>query len=631
MSYFVEYVSRYRRTTWPHTAVGSRRIGGAVMNVPETFIDTLRQKVDIVEVISEYVPLRKSGRSYVGLCPFHNERTPSFSVSPDRQVYHCFGCGAGGTVFRFLMDIEGLSFAETVSLLAERCGIAVPESMRASAPRSPKLERYRQAHELAAKAFNHILMNTDAGVQALHYLLSRGISRSTMASYQLGYAPPSGRAMMSFLQQKGFSAEELISCGLAVDLGGELVDRFRGRVIIPIADRRGQVVAFGARAMGDEVKPKYLNSPEYELFHKGRMLFNVHRARKAIRQERRALLLEGYMDVLAVAQAGIECAVATLGTSLTEEQAQLLKAECDKVVIAYDGDEAGRKATVRAIDVLEQASVTPVVLRLPDGMDPDEYIRAHGARAFERMLSESTWTAVQFLMEDLRARAEWVSPAGRTEFLRQALRLLAERASPVEQEYQLRNLSQEFNLSVETLKEEMRGFAKPLRRRSPSREEVAPWMNAPRAAKGKDQVSLRILQAALFSQEAAEYLMEKGVTELAHPLHTALLSHVYSWRLEQPGQPPSAFVDRLEDEDLIRLASSLLFDEPPEITVELVEDYLRALELSRLEQELKEKVRAWGEAEAAGDQEKTREIKLQVEWIQSQIATMKQPRALHAE
>ena len=601
------------------------------MNVPETFIDTLRQKVDIVEVISEYVPLRKSGRSYVGLCPFHNERTPSFSVSPERQVYHCFGCGAGGTVFRFLMDIEGISFAETVSLLAERCGIPLPDSLHAPAPRSPKLERYRQAHDLAAKAFNHILMNTDAGVQALHYLLSRGISRTTMATFQLGYAPPSGRAMMSFLQQKGFSAEELIACGLAVDLGGELVDRFRGRVIIPIADRRGQVVAFGARALDDDAKPKYLNSPEYELFHKGRMLFNVHRARKAIRRERRALLLEGYMDVLAVAQAGIECAVATLGTSLTEEQAQLLKADCDKVVIAYDGDEAGRKATVRAIDVLEQAGVTPVVLRLPDGMDPDEYIRAHGARAFERMLSESTWTAVQFLIEDMRARAEWVSPAGRTEFLRQVLRLLAERASPVEQEYQLRNLSQEFNLSVETLKEEMRGFAKPLRRRSPPREEVAPWVNSPRAAKGKDQVSLRILQAALFSQEAAEYLMEKGVTELAHPLHTALLSHVYSWRLEQPGQPPSAFIDRLEDEELVRLASSLLFDEPPEITAELVEDYLRALELFRLEQELKEKVRAWNEAEAAGDQEKSREIKLQVEWIQSQMATMKQPRALHAE
>ncbi|SIS66584.1 DNA primase [Alicyclobacillus vulcanalis] len=600
------------------------------MNVPETFIETLRQKVDIVEVISEYVPLRRSGRSYVGLCPFHNERTPSFSVSPERQVYHCFGCGAGGTVFRFLMDIEGISFTETVSLLAERCGIPLPDSFRAAAPRSPKLDRYRQAHELAAKAFNHILMNTDAGVQALQYLLSRGISRTTMANYQLGYAPPSGRAVMSFLQQRGFSPEELLACGLAVDLGGEWVDRFRGRVIVPIADGRGQIVAFGARALHDSVKPKYLNSPEYELFHKGRMLFNLHRARRAIRQERKALLLEGYMDVLAVAQAGIEWAVATLGTSLTEEQARLLKADCDRVVIAYDGDEAGRKATVRAIEVLEHVGITPVVLRLGDGMDPDEFIRAHGARAFERMLNESTWTVVQFLMEDLRQRAEWVSPAGRTEFLRKALKLLAERASPVEQEYQLRNLSQEFNLSVETLKEEMRGFAKPIRRRSPPREDVAPWMT-PRAAKGKDQVSLRILQAALFSQEAAEYLMEKGVTELGHPLHTALLSHVYSWRIDQPGQPPSALIDRLEDEECIRLASSLLFDEPPEISTEWLEDHLRALEIAKLEQELKEKVRAWNEAEASGDEEKSREIKLQVEWIQSRMATMKQPRALHAE
>ncbi|WP_083511717.1 DNA primase [Alicyclobacillus acidiphilus] len=601
--------------------------------VPESFLESLRQQVDIVEVISDYVQLRKSGRAFTGLCPFHNERTPSFSVSPERQMFHCFGCGAGGTVFRFVMDIEGISFVDAVVLLAERQGIPVPGEVHSSAQAgpNPKLDRFREAHELAAKVFNHILMNTDAGVQALNYLQSRGISRSTMVDYRLGYAPKSSNMLVQFLKRKGFAESELLECGLAVEIGNDVIDRFRGRVMIPIMDRKGQVIAFGGRTMDANAKPKYLNSPEYELFHKSRLLYNYHRARKLIRQQKSALLLEGYMDVISLHQAGVENGVATLGTSLTEEQAHLLKTDCDRVIISYDGDEAGRKATVRAIDILLEAGIEPLVLRIPDGKDPDEYVRAHGAEAFERLLSRQTLSVVQFLLEDLRQGAQLVSSVGRTEFVRRALQILAARATPVEQEYELRNLSQEFNLSVETLKEELRAFSKQSTRRFADKSVRRVERESQTLMRADQKASISLLQAVLFDAEAATYLMERGLTELAEPLQTALLSNLYAWRMANPEGSPSAFVDQLDDESLAHLASSLFFHEVPEFTPALLDDYMRALELQQLEMLHRQLLRQWIEAEAMGDEGAFRQIKLQVEQVQDQIATLKQPRAYQTE
>lgn len=601
--------------------------------VPESFLEVLRQKVDIVEVISNYVQLRRSGRAYTGLCPFHNERTPSFSVSPERQMYHCFGCGAGGTVFRFVMDMEGVSFVEAVAQLAERNNIPVPEGTidHAIASPSPKHERYRDAHELATKLYNHILMNTDAGVQALSYLERRGISRTSMAEFRLGYAPKTNDSLVTFLKKRGYEEAELVACGLAVELGSNVVDRFRARVIIPISNRKGQVVAFGGRSMEANAKPKYLNSPEYELFHKSRLLYHYHVSRKAIRQQRTTLLLEGYMDVIALAQAGVSNGVATLGTSLTEDQAKLLKADCDKIIISYDGDEAGRKATVRAIDILAGAGLEPFVLRIPDGQDPDEFVQSHGPEAFERLLSRKTMSVVQFLLDDLRQRAQLVSPVGRTEFVRQALQTLASRATPVEYEYELRNLSQEFNLSMETLKEELRTFTKQSRRRETKTTFRREESTEQPLAKAVSKASSSLLQAVLFSHDAALYVMSRGVTELAEPLQTALLSSLYAWRMERPNASPASFIDEIEDGALANLASSLFFGDIPEFSPALLDDYVRAVELHHLESTYRELLRQWIDVEVTGDIETTREIKLQVEQCQDQIATLKQSRGLHSE
>ncbi|MFD1677819.1 DNA primase [Alicyclobacillus fodiniaquatilis] len=598
--------------------------------VPDGFLEELRQKVDIVEIISDHVQLRRSGRSFTGLCPFHNERTPSFSVSPERQMYHCFGCGAGGTVFRFVMDTEAVSFTEAVVMLAERVGMQLPAGVNeldaAQQPAMAKHQRFREAHELTAKLYNYILMNTDAGVQALNYLENRGISRKTMVDFRLGFAPKTNNTVVSFLRKRGFQDEELVACGLAVEMGTGLVDRFRGRVMVPICDKKGQVIAFGGRTMDAKVKPKYLNSPEYDLFHKSRLLYNYHDARKLIRQGRVALLLEGYMDVISLAQAGVLHGVATLGTSLTEEQAALLKTDCDKTIVAYDGDAAGRKATVRAIDILLGAGIEPLILQIPDGQDPDEYVQANGGEAFGRLMQRRTLSVVQFLLDDMRQQANLTSSVGRTAFVRDALQLLAKRATPVEQEYEMRNLSQEFNLSVETLKEELRGFAKLNKAREKhqvrnlSTERIQPLERAFMRA------STSILQAVLFDSEAAMYVMEKGVTELAEPVQTALLARLYAWRLTEPAAPPSAFVDELDDESLIHLASSLFFGETPEFTKDLLDDFIRAVERHHLEITHKSLLRQWIEAEASGDIRHATEIKLQVDQIQNQIATLRPPR-----
>lgn len=617
-----------------HDTIAHREGGVAVSKVPESFLEELRQKVDIVEVISEYVQLRRSGRAFTGLCPFHNERTPSFSVSPERQMFHCFGCGAGGTVFRFLMDKEGLTFTEAVVQLAERANVTVPAGLvdPSLTSHSPKLDRFREANELTAKVFNHILMNTDAGVQALSYLEKRGISRKTMVEYQLGFAPRSSDTLVNFLRKKGFSDGELIECGLAVQMGQQVVDRFRGRVIIPIYNRKGQVIAFGGRTLEKDAKPKYLNSPEYELFHKSRLLYHYHVARKHIRQRKTALLLEGYMDVIALAQAGIVNSVATLGTSLTEEQAKLLQTDCDKVIICYDGDEAGRKATIRAIDILLDAGLQVLILRIPDGQDPDEFIRTYGADAFERLLQRRTLSVVQFLLDDLRHRSQLVSPVGRTDFVRHSLQILAQRATPVEEEYELRNLSQEFNLSVETLKEELRTFAKQSKRKETRQASRSVEVGSQPLMKAASKASISMLQAVLFDYQAALYLMDKEVTELAEPLQTALLASLYAWRLENPEASASSFVDQMDDEALAHLASSLFFSETPEFTTALLDDYVRALQLHQLESMHRELLRQWIEVtDTSADLEASREIKLQVEEIQDQIATLKQSRAYQSE
>ncbi|QSO52656.1 DNA primase [Alicyclobacillus curvatus] len=638
MKFFVEYFSIVAEHSicylyfipCPKQQFEPNQEGDGMGQIPDEFVETLRQRIDIIDVVGEYVQLRRSGRSYVGLCPFHNERSPSFSVSPDRQMYYCFGCGAGGTVIRFVMDIEGMTFAETVVRLAERANIQVPESLEEQMPSATQTDRHtrmKEAHELAAKYYSYILMNSSAGVQALTYLENRGISKTTMAEFRLGFAPNSERRLVEFLMKRGFEPELLVDCGLVVALGARIVDRFRGRVMIPICDGRGQVVAFGGRALQKEAKPKYLNSPETPLFHKSSVLFNLHMAKRSIRQTQTAVIFEGYMDVISAWQAGLKSGVASMGTALTEDHVRALKRYSDRLTIAYDGDEAGQRATVKVLNLAREERLECRVVQFPDGMDPDDFARQYGAATFVRQFQVKTLTEVQFLIDAARKKANLESPAGRTEYMRQVLSLLGERASPIERSEEVQRLAQEFHVSPEALEQELRAIAKTSRRRDVNKSERESTALSTPVLTAEVRAGNHILQSLLLYPQTLDWLLQHEVMALPLPEQTALLARLYAFRTEHREGTPVSFVESLEDPNLRRLAASLAVGEESEFDEALLMDCLRSLRLQELESRYRNKLQELVEVTLAGDAERVMMYRQEVENLQHEITRYRTPQA----
>lgn len=601
--------------------------------IPEEFIEEVRRRVDIVDVVSEHVQLRRTGRSFVGLCPFHNERSPSFSVSADRQLYHCFGCGAGGTVIRFLMDTEGVDFTTAVVDLAERAGMEIPFEVDSPSHTESKntLQRLKDAHDLAAKYYGYILMNTSAGMQALAYLENRGILRQTLVDHQLGYAPASGDTIVSFLRRRGFTEQELLDSGLAVRLQSRIVDRFRSRVMVPIINGQGHVIAFGGRTMEPDAKPKYLNSPETPIFRKSQVLYNQYLARKDIRQTGTVILFEGYMDVISAWQAGVHNVIATLGTAFTPEQATIIKRFANRLVLAYDGDSAGEAAVVRGIETAVAAGLDIRIAQFPDGLDPDDYIRTYGAASFEERVSGQTLTIVEFLLYQLRERADTRNEAGRTEFLRQALDVLAQWATPIEQETAFNKLSQDFQVSVAALKEEFGLISKRSKHKSSSPDTRASSAARHHEAlvgqlpKGYQAASRRLLQASLHDASALQFLFDHDIDELAAPEQTALLALYYGFHIEHPEAGAATFIDSLTDAALVNLASALLMEEPPRMDSAVLEDYLRTMRLHHAEVALRIAMQAQLEAQRAGNDTAVDDYRNQVIELLEKIQHLKTP------
>lgn len=359
------------------------------MRFPPGFIEEVRRRNDIVEVISEYIPLKRAGKNYKALCPFHSEKTPSFIVSPDKQIFHCFGCGAGGDVIGFIMKIEKVSFYDAVLRLAERAGISLKEMDPATLTREAReRERIYKLNELALSFFESSLWGEE-GSEALSYLKRRGITLSTIKAFRMGYAPSSRDALLNFMINKGIYPEELARAGLiSSSLDGKYYDRFRGRVIFPILDERGRILGFGGRSLTGE-EPKYLNSPETPVFSKKKLLFGIDKALKYAKSEDRLILVEGYMDMIKLFQEGVRFTVASLGTSLTERQANLIARYVSHVFIAYDADSAGESATLRGLSLLVNKGLKVSVVELPHGSDPDDFVSKYGKEGFERLLGEA--------------------------------------------------------------------------------------------------------------------------------------------------------------------------------------------------------------------------------------------------
>ena len=420
------------------------------MAFPERFIQELIERNSIEDVVGEYVRLTKrTGSNIFGLCPFHSEKTPSFSVSPPRQIYHCFGCGKGGGVINFIMEIENLSYPDAVRFLAKRVGMTVPEDEKDE--NAGKREKMLRLNRDAARWFYSNLI-ADNGGPAQQYVVRRGISPAMVKNFGLGYAPDQWQALLDAMKQKGYTQLELINAGLAKPgKNGGAYDVFRNRLVFPVIDVRGNVIGFSGRILGDG-EPKYLNSPETLVYNKSRNLFALNLAKKS--KSGYIILSEGNIDVVSLHQAGFDSAVASLGTSLTAEQARLISRYTQNVVIAYDNDGAGQKASERAIGILEKLDLKVRVLRMSGAKDPDEFIKANGPEAFRALLEKSE-DQVEYRLASVASKYDLKTDEGRVGFLRDATALVAKLPGDVEREIYSARIANMGSVTADAVKREV--------------------------------------------------------------------------------------------------------------------------------------------------------------------------------
>lgn len=417
------------------------------------FIDELVARNPIEEVVGQYVSLKRAGANMFGLCPFHGEKTASFSVAPDKGIYYCFGCHKGGGVINFQMEIEGLSYPDAVRALAKRVGLEVPDDEQYQS-RYHQQERLWALHKEAARFF-HSKLYEPKGAAALQYALGRGMSKATLINFGIGYAPDSWTELVDALRKKGYTDEELKDSGLVTvsQKNGNLFDRFRDRLMFPIIDVRGNVIGFGGRIMkNDPNAAKYLNSPETLIFNKRKNLFGLNVSKKS--KLGYMILVEGYMDAIALHQYGFDCAVASLGTSLTEEHAVLLSKYTEQVVLIYDGDEAGQRAAQRAIPMLEKAGLQVKVLRMKDAKDPDEFLKKFGADKFKLLLEESS-NRVEYQIEAIHRKYDLSTDEQRVKFIQESAELICSLNSAVQREVYGHRVAELGKISYEAMKLEV--------------------------------------------------------------------------------------------------------------------------------------------------------------------------------
>ena len=437
------------------------------MAFPPAFIDELLARNPIEDVVGQYVNLKRSGANMFGLCPFHGEKTASFSVAPDKGIYYCFGCHKGGGAINFMMELEGLSYPDAVRALAKRAGMEVPEDEQYQS-------RYRQQERLwalmkEAARFFHAQLYSPAGAEGLAYAQKRGMPKATLTTFGIGFAPNTWSDLTDAMKKKGYTDQELIDSGLVSQKGNRIFDRFRNRLMFPIIDVRGNIIGFGGRVMDDST-PKYLNSPETLIFNKRKNLFGLNLAKKS--KLGYLILVEGYMDAIALHQYGFDCAVASLGTSLTEEHAVLLSRYTEQVVLIYDGDEAGQRATRRAIPMLEKAGIGVKVLKMRDAKDPDEYLKKFGADKFKLLLEESS-NRVEYQLNAIAKKYDLRVDDQRIKFIQEAAELICTLGSPVQREIYGGRAAEAASISMEAMKLEVnKAFKRRIAREKKQQEKI---------------------------------------------------------------------------------------------------------------------------------------------------------------
>lgn len=617
--------------------------------IPQEVIEEVRHRTNIVDIIGQYVQLKKSGKNYMGLCPFHEERSPSFSVAEDKQIFHCFGCGKGGTVFNFLQEIEGISFPESVKRVADLEHLSVdfdwsePREV-ADTPENQQRRSLLQLHSKAAELYHHILVNTKIGEPALNYLLERGLTQELIETFQIGFAPQKRDFLSQVFKNEQLDETLFEPSGLFVQRdNGTFLDRFYQRIMFPINDPQGNVIAFSGRLLktadfpGDEM-PKYLNSPETTLFNKRETLFNFDKARKEIRKENTVLLFEGFMDVIAAWQSGVKSGVASMGTSLTNEQIRRLERVAKEVVICYDSDNAGVQATNRAIQLLQENSHFDLsIVSIPEKLDPDEYVRKYGAEAFQNLANHGRETVFSFKMNYHRLTRNMNNEKEQLDYVNELLRELTNVQSPLERDRYLNQIAQEFQLSVHSLeeqfnqlKQEQRSVQRQERQQFYQDEMMPPPMEEPVFEENHVQNKLPLTQVQKAERSLLFRLMnEQGVRQtvqqlpdfsFAHDEYQELYFLLESYATLHQSFDIADFINFLQDNQTKQLAIEIAYQNLSEESSEReVADLLHVIALSSIAEAIEQKKIQQQEAKRVGNQQLEAELTMEIIQLARQL------------
>lgn len=495
------------------------------MRIPESKIEEVRRASDIVDVIAGYVRLKKRGKNFLGLCPFHTEKTPSFNVSPERQMYHCFGCGVGGNVFTFVMEYEKVSFVEAVRTLAERAGIALPQEQAEQKEQETEAEALYTICRAAARMFYENMTTTVEGQLAREYFRHRGFTEETIRTFGLGYSLNGWENMLKLAEREKFPLELVEKAGLIIkrEDGSGYYDRFRGRVMFPIFSVTGRVIGFGARKVreDDPIPGKYINSPETPIYIKSKSLYGIHQAKDALREKEFAILVEGYADLLSVYQAGFKNVVASSGTALTEEQINLIGRYAKRITLVYDADSAGSKAALRGVDLIMEQGLDVRIAQLPEGEDPDSFVKKHGAPAFEKLIDGAV-SFIDFKAGMFRAEGKFDTPEGQAEAVRSIVESIAKVKDELKRSFYIKHVAERYGVYESTLYREL----EKLLGRERSREAMQRQREAPLPIAQADPASPPKAPGRTADIPAAERDVLKLMLEHGDPMVRYVFSHL---------------------------------------------------------------------------------------------------------
>lgn len=577
------------------------------MRIPDTKIEEIRNTADIVDIISAYVQLKKRGKNYFGVCPFHQEKTPSFAVNEEKQIYHCFGCGAGGDVFKFLMEYKSISFIEAVQEIAEQLGIKIEYDQNISVEKQNEQETYYDINLRAAKYFSDNLLKNIAGEYARDYLTGRKLTEKTMRNFGLGFALPGWDNFVKFAKENDIDLRNTTTLGLTDKKdNGEYYDKYRNRIIFPIFSTNGRIIAFGGRILDDtEQAAKYLNSPESIIYHKKRSLYGLYHAKDEIRKLDKVILVEGYMDVIALYQGGVKNVVAASGTSLTEEQAQLLSRFTKNVVLLFDADAAGIKAALRGIEILLKQDFEVKITTLPEGEDPDSFINKFGKDEFNEQILKAQ-NFLEYQTTQFQEAGMFDDPVKQAEAIREMVKSAALVVDELKRNLLIKTIAKKFGLREKLIESELIKYIAQTNRQQKRSEEIKARKNGNgQPDKLKENTQERDLIKLLFSGE--QHVMEKIINfiqpdEFTNPIYKRLAEIIYNC-YDHGIKSPASIIDKIEDESLKRFTLSFAISEESiskrwdevhhdgGIKIDLnkyVDDILKRYKLQKINEQIKE-------------------------------------------